>query len=75
MVVAGQVIYAGGHFGRIDEAAIMAEIRDRIGVMQRKVLDTTATGEALRPYLERAYDLCMKDPRMAPYLGRCNHPH
>jgi len=75
VVVAGQPIYAAGRFPRIDEAAVMAEIRDRLAVMQRKILDTVATGEALRPHLARAYDMCMKDPRMAPYLGRRNHPH
>jgi 5-methylthioadenosine/S-adenosylhomocysteine deaminase len=74
VVVAGQLIYTGGRFERIDEAEIMGEIRDRLDVMQRKIMDTAATGEALRPFLARAYDLCMKDPRMAPYLGRCNHP-
>jgi len=75
VVVAGQPIYAAGRFPRIDEAAVMAEIRDRLAVMQRKILDTVATGEALRPHLARAYDMCMKDPRMAPYLGRRSHPH
>lgn len=75
VVVAGQPIYAAGRFPRIDEAAVMAEIRDRLAAMQRKILDTAATGEALRPHLARAYDMCMKDPRMAPYLGRRSHPH
>ena len=70
--VAGAKVLAEQKIATVDEAAIRAEIKGRVKVIQKKVLGGVPDSAEMEQYLVAAYRKCMDDPLMEPYLGRVN---
>jgi guanine deaminase len=70
--IAGQCVLDEGRFAMVDEGEIRREIADRIGVIQKKVLDGVPAAREMAPHLRATYDKCLKDPLMSQYLYRYN---
>lgn len=70
--VDGHRIFSCGRFSMVDQQAIREEIASRIETIQRKVLGGVPHAQVLEPYLKKAYDLCLRDALMKPYLNRVN---
>lgn len=74
--VDGRKVLSDGRFSTIDERSVREEISGRVDVLQRKIQDGAPHARAFEPYLKKAYQCCMEDALMKPYLGRfnCCHP-
>ena len=70
--VDGRAVLVDGEFVTVNEAAIRCEIKDRMSVIHKRVLDGVPKGKELEPYLVKAYEKCMRDPLTMSLSGRCN---
>ncbi|WP_133116225.1 amidohydrolase family protein [Mesorhizobium wenxiniae] len=70
--VDGLAILRNGEFVTVDEGEVRREIKGRLAVIQKKVLDGIPKGKELEPYLVEAYRKCLESSFAKPYAGRCN---
>lgn len=70
--VDGRAILTNGEFVTVSEAEVRREVKERLAVIQKKVLDGAPRGKELEPYLVEAYGKCLESPLAHPYAGRCN---
>lgn len=62
--VAGLKLVDHGRITCLDEAELLREIAERMPTLQGRIDDGRRAAERLRPYLEQAYDDCLRDPLM-----------
>lgn len=70
--VDGRPLLVDGQFVTVSETDIRREVKDRLAVMHKKVLDGVAKGKELEPYLVEAYRRSLESPLAQPLVGRCN---
>jgi guanine deaminase len=70
--VAGRHLIQDGHLTHLDEADLMEELAQRMPAMIRKIEGGRPFAERLHPFLVEAYERCVDDPWMKPWVHAHN---
>ncbi|MGI4814504.1 MAG: amidohydrolase family protein [Janthinobacterium lividum] len=70
--VGGRRLIDRGRVARIDEAALRAELAERLPAISAAIAAAEHAAAELRPSLLAAYRRCVEDPLMQPWLSRIN---
>ena len=71
--VGGQKVVDKGRITRLDEEALLLEVAERMLTLQGRIGSGQKAREILRPYLEGAYEDCLRDPQMEELRHSINY--